>query len=80
MPGTPIRRLVLNDVGPFVPGPGLAAIAAGLEDRAFDDLEALEAHLRQVAAGFGPLTDAQWRHLTEPRLAPLAGRTAGAQP
>jgi len=65
MPGTPIRRLVLNDVGPFVPGPGLAAIAAGLEDRAFDDLEALEAHLRQVAAGFGPLTDAQWRHLTE---------------
>lgn len=63
MPGTPIRRLVLNDVGPFVPGAGLAAIAAGLKDRAFDDLDALEAHLRRVAAGFGPLTDAQWRHL-----------------
>lgn len=65
MPGTPVRRLVLNDVGPFVSDAALAQIAAGLEDRAFDDLDALEAHLREVAAGFGPLTDAQWRHLAE---------------
>ena len=28
-------------------------------------LEALEAHLREIHAGFGPLTDAEWRHLAE---------------
>ena len=26
---------------------------------------ALEAHLREIHAGFGPLTDAEWRHLAE---------------
>lgn len=65
MPDSPIARLVLNDVGPFVPAAGLAGIAAGLEDRSFADVEELEAHLRRVCAGFGPLTDAQWRHLAE---------------
>jgi quinol monooxygenase YgiN len=30
---------------------------------AFDSMDAVEAHLRRVAASFGPLTDAQWRHL-----------------
>jgi pimeloyl-ACP methyl ester carboxylesterase len=27
-------------------------------------LDEAEAYLRQIHAGFGPLTDAQWRHLT----------------
>ncbi len=57
-------HLVLNDIGPFVPAASLAPIRAYLgEDRAFADLEALEAHLREIHAGFGPLTDEQWRHL-----------------
>jgi pimeloyl-ACP methyl ester carboxylesterase len=63
-PSTPIRTLVMNDVGPYVPKPALERIAGyiGLDER-FDTLEALEAHLRRVHAPFGPLTDAQWAHL-----------------
>lgn len=63
-PGTPIRRLILNDVGPVVPQAALQRIAdyVGL-DPAFDDVDALDAYLRQVHAPFGPLTAEQWRHL-----------------
>ncbi len=63
-PGNPIRRLVVNDVGPFIPKAALERIAAyvGVEAR-FDSLQALEAHLRLVHAPFGPLSGAQWAHL-----------------
>jgi len=63
-PGSPIRRLVLNDIGPLVPKASLARIATyvGTAER-FETLEALEAHLRRIHAPFGPLTDAQWHHL-----------------
>jgi len=62
--GTPIRRLVINDVGPFVPKAALLRIAdyVGLDNR-FSSLAAVETHLRKVLAPFGPLTDAQWQHL-----------------
>jgi len=59
-----IGRLVLNDIGPRVPAAALEPIRAYLGlDLSFADLAALEAHLRTIHAGFGPLTDAQWRHL-----------------
>lgn len=65
-PGQPIRRMVLNDIGTRVPAEALSRIAAYVRlPLAFPDLAALEAHLRQVHAPFGPLTDAQWRHLAE---------------
>jgi pimeloyl-ACP methyl ester carboxylesterase len=59
--GNPIRRMVLNDIGPFVPREALARIAdyVGLLPE-FDDQHGLEAYLRQVHAPFGRLTDAQW--------------------
>ncbi|HMR31214.1 MAG TPA: alpha/beta hydrolase [Geminicoccaceae bacterium] len=64
LPGSPVRRLVLNDVGPLVPKSALELIGRYLGlDISFPDLAALEAHLRQIHAPFGPLTDAQWRHL-----------------
>jgi len=63
---SPIRRLVLNDIGPFLPKAALERINAYLGlDLRFWSLEALEAHLREIHAGFGPLTDAEWRHLAE---------------
>jgi pimeloyl-ACP methyl ester carboxylesterase len=66
MPESPIRRLVLNDVGPFLPKAALEYINSYLGlDLRFLSLEALEAHLREIHAGFGPLTDAEWRHLAE---------------
>jgi pimeloyl-ACP methyl ester carboxylesterase len=64
--GAPIRRLVLNDIGPFIPKAALERINTHLGlSLSFASLEALEAHLREVHAGFGPLSDAEWRHLAE---------------
>ncbi len=64
-PNSPIRRLILNDVGGFIPKAALARIGTYVgRDPVFPTLAALEAYLRGVAASFGPLTDAQWAHLT----------------
>jgi pimeloyl-ACP methyl ester carboxylesterase len=64
--GAPIRRLVLNDIGPFLPKAALERINMYLGlSLSFATLEALEAHLREIHAGFGPLSDAEWRHLAE---------------
>jgi pimeloyl-ACP methyl ester carboxylesterase len=60
---TPIRRLVLNDVGPLVPWPALLRLKlehSGAETR-FADLAAVERHMRVACATFGPLDDARWR-------------------
>jgi pimeloyl-ACP methyl ester carboxylesterase len=63
-PGAPIRRLLLNDVGSFIPRTALERIASYVgNDPEFSDLAAVEAYLRTISAGFGPLTDDQWRHL-----------------
>jgi pimeloyl-ACP methyl ester carboxylesterase len=60
----PMARLVLNDVGPFVPKSALEEIGAYLaKEMRFANLDEVEAHLRTIHAGFGPLTDAQWRRL-----------------
>ncbi|HTS22157.1 MAG TPA: alpha/beta hydrolase [Casimicrobiaceae bacterium] len=61
---SPITRLVVNDVGPVIEPVALMRIAGyvGLNPT-FDSFAALEAHIREVSAPFGPLTDAQWRDL-----------------
>jgi pimeloyl-ACP methyl ester carboxylesterase len=65
-PGSPIRRLLVNDVGPFIPKAALERLAAyvGKAPR-FATLDEFERYLRTVMAPFGPLTDQQWRHLAE---------------
>ena len=62
---SPIRRLVLNDVGPLITTASLERIGAyvGCDPDWGSEAEA-EAYLRQVSASFGPLTDAQWHQLT----------------
>lgn len=65
-PGNPLRRLVINDVGPFIPKAALARILDYFgEDPRFPDLASAEAYHRAVYRSFGNLSDAQWRHLTE---------------
>ncbi len=62
--GTPVTRLVLNDVGPHLPLAAMQRIRGYVgQAPAFDDLAALERHLRRVHAPFGALDDAQWAHL-----------------
>ncbi len=63
-PLTPIRRLILNDVGPFIPKESLERIGSyvGLDPH-FADIAGVEAYLRRVHAPFGNLTEVQWAHL-----------------
>ncbi|WP_208635717.1 alpha/beta fold hydrolase [Caballeronia pedi] len=62
--GTPIRRLVLNDFGARVSAASLRRIGSYLtRSWRFGSVEEVEAHLREVHAPFGNLSDAQWRHL-----------------
>jgi pimeloyl-ACP methyl ester carboxylesterase len=63
-PGQPITRLILNDIGGFIPAAALARIRAYIDQHPdFLDLRSLERHLRLIHAPFGALTDAQWEHL-----------------
>lgn len=65
-PNNPIRRLVINDVGPLISKVGLQRIADYVgKDPVFEDVAAVEAYLRFTLMGFGRLTDGQWRHLAE---------------
>lgn len=71
--GTPISRLVLNDVGPVVTAASIARLGELLgKAPRFDSVAAAEAHIRFVGAPFGALSDAQWRHLTIHVLRPAA--------
>ncbi len=70
-PKSPLRRLVINDVGPFIPKASLERIGEYLgKDPLFADRAAAEAYFREVHAPFGALTDAQWAHLTEHSIRP----------
>ncbi len=64
-PNSPIRKLVINDVGPFIPRAALQRIATYVGTApSFANLARMESHIRVVSAPFGPLSDAQWHHLT----------------
>jgi pimeloyl-ACP methyl ester carboxylesterase len=65
LPNNPIRSLLLNDIGPFVPSAALKRIADYLEDRRFDSIEACEAWLRQTYPALGNLSASQWRRLAQ---------------
>lgn len=73
-PDTPIARLVVNDIGPFLPKAALVRLAqyVGL-DPVFADRKAGETYLRQVFAPFGRLTDADWHSMAEHSLVPGEG-------
>jgi pimeloyl-ACP methyl ester carboxylesterase len=64
LPDTPIRRLVLNDIGPVLDPLALARIGeyVGQPVRFADFDEALQ-YIRQTSAAFGPHNEAQWRKL-----------------
>lgn len=63
-PNSPIRSLVMNDVGPLVPSSALQRIGdyVGHKEK-FADYASLKNYLMNVHASFGDLTDEQWEHL-----------------
>ena len=71
-PGNPIRRLVLNDVGPYISAQALRRLGTyvGSPDRRFASLDDAQRRLRERLAPFGDLTDDEWRHLTQHSVKP----------
>ncbi len=63
-PRTPIRRLILNDIGPFIPKAGLERIAGYVGNSVtFTTVDEAEQYLRVILAPFGHLSDAHWQQI-----------------
>jgi pimeloyl-ACP methyl ester carboxylesterase len=71
LPGSPVRKLVLNDVGPTIQSEALQRIGTylGLPAHWATLDEAADA-LWVISQGFGPHTREQWLALTRPQLKP----------
>ncbi|HEX2011191.1 MAG TPA: alpha/beta hydrolase [Roseateles sp.] len=73
LPNSPIARLVLNDVGPAIEYAALQRIGGYLGQRmVFGDMAEGAAHLREISAGFGPHSEADWLALSRPMFKPAA--------
>lgn len=78
MPGNPIGRLVLNDIGPQLDAAGLERIGGYVgNDPSFEDFAKGEAVLRDLMRDFGPHTDEQFRLLSRHYIVPR-GEAGGA--
>lgn len=69
MSGSPLRRLVLNDIGPTIEVASLVRIGTylGMPAHWRTKEEAADA-MWAISSGFGPHTRAQWLALSEPQL------------
>ena len=64
LPGNPIRRLVLNDIGPSINGAALARIGDYIgQDVRFDSFEEAAQYIRTISASFGHHSDEEWHKL-----------------
>ncbi len=71
LPGTPVRRLVLNDVGPTIQPEAIRRIGGYLGQPAhWRTLDEAADALWAISQGFGPHTREQWLALTRPQLVP----------
>ena len=67
--GSPVGRLVLNDVGPSIPPEALARIGTYLGAPVrFASLEEAADAMWKISTGFGPHTREQWLELTRPMI------------
>lgn len=66
LPGSPIAKLVLNDVGPVLTAASLERIGTYVGQwPPLPDIETAEKFVRATSATFGLHSNAQWRFLTE---------------
>jgi pimeloyl-ACP methyl ester carboxylesterase len=71
-PSSPVRRLVMNDIGAFIPMDALQEISRGLEaPESFATLDDVEAHLRRTRAEWGPIGEAEWKAMALHSSRPL---------
>lgn len=66
MAGSPIQRLVINDIGPYLPHAALYRLGRYVgQAPEFESYDAARAYLTDVYAPFGPLTEETWDRLVE---------------
>ena len=76
---TPVRRLVLNDVGPAIQWQALQRIGLYLGNTGrFESLQQAADALWAISRSFGPHTPAQWLALSTPMVKPLGDDVRGA--
>ncbi|MGZ3181592.1 MAG: alpha/beta fold hydrolase [Telluria sp.] len=64
LPGNPVRKLVLNDIGPTLDPVALQRIGDYIgQDLRFPSFEIGAKFVREVSASFGPHTDEEWHKL-----------------
>lgn len=67
LPGSPIKRMILNDIGPEVPQAALDFINAVVSQLyRFATMDEFEKRLRETRGlSWGPVTDDQWKHMAK---------------
>ncbi|HIG79954.1 MAG TPA: alpha/beta hydrolase [Cycloclasticus sp.] len=64
LPDSPIKKLIINDVGPHIPKESLKRIADYVgQQPTFDTADELGRYIRTVYAGFGKLSEKQWNNM-----------------
>lgn len=64
LPGNPISKLILNDIGALIPKSALTNISDYVgKQPIFHSLDALKHYLMEIHHGFGALSGAQWKHM-----------------
>lgn len=64
LPDSPVRKMVLNDIGPNLNFPALLRIGEYIaQDVRFENFEQGRDYIRTVSAPFGPHSDAEWDKL-----------------
>jgi pimeloyl-ACP methyl ester carboxylesterase len=62
--GSPIRKLILNDIGPGLNFAAISRISGYIgQEVKFATFEEGESYIRAISAGFGPHTDDEWRKI-----------------
>jgi len=69
---TPVKKLILNDVGAELSGQAISRIATyvGIQTH-FENFQKAEQTLKEIFSGFGPHTPAQWDQIIRSVLVPL---------
>ena len=72
LPGSPVRNLILNDVGPVIEPAALARIGTYLgQHKRFASLDEAADYLWSISQDFGAHTREEWLSLTRPMLKPV---------
>ncbi len=65
-PHSPIRRLILNDIGPEIKRDAIVSIGQYIgRSPEFPTIKKAEEYLREIYIDFAPMSDEDWKHMTK---------------